>query len=86
MRKYKKAGLNTVQTYAEWSLHEPRKGQFDFAGDNDLFRFIELAQKHDLLVILRVGWYSDDMKAVHLIITLIYSLMFPLRSIHLCGT
>ena len=56
MRKYKKAGLNAVQTYAEWSLHEPHKGQFDFDGDNDLFRFIELAQKHDLLVILRVGW------------------------------
>lgn len=57
MIKYKKAGLNTVQTYVEWSLHEPYKKIYDFEGDNDLFKFINLAAKHDLLVILRVGPY-----------------------------
>lgn len=46
-----------MQTYVEWSLHEPYKGVYDFEGDTDLFRFIELAHKHDLLVILRVGPY-----------------------------
>ena len=42
-------------SYVEWSTMEPKKGQFDFTGINDLVRFITLAQNLDLLVILRPG-------------------------------
>ena len=59
MSKMRAAGLNALQTYVEWNSHEPEQGKYDFSGDNDLVRFIKLAQKHDLLVLLRVGPYID---------------------------
>lgn len=53
--KIKAAGLNTVESYTCWNLHEPKKGVFDFSGMLDLERFIELADKVGLKVILRTG-------------------------------
>lgn len=51
-------GANTVMTYVPWNWHETKKGTFDFRSEGrDLARFIQLAQKHDLLVILRAGPY-----------------------------
>ena len=32
MKKYRAAGLNTLETYCCWNLHEPRKGEFCFSG------------------------------------------------------
>uniref|UniRef100_A0A131YM23 Beta-galactosidase n=1 Tax=Rhipicephalus appendiculatus TaxID=34631 RepID=A0A131YM23_RHIAP len=51
----KAAGLNAIQTYVEWSTHEPEEGQF--AGAQELVHFLNLAQSHDLLVLLRIGPY-----------------------------
>ena len=51
--------MNTVQTYVEWSSHEPRPGQFDFSGPNDIVKYIETAQKLGLDVILRPGPFID---------------------------
>ena len=42
--KLKSAGLNTVQTYIEWSSHEPEEGEYDFEGMEDVLKFIELAE------------------------------------------
>ncbi len=50
-------GLNAVSTYVFWNRHEPRPGVYDFAGENDIARFIRLAQEEDLLVVLRPGPY-----------------------------
>lgn len=55
LTKIKAAGLNTVETYTCWNLHEPHKGEFDFSGMLDLERFIETADKVGLKVILRTG-------------------------------
>ncbi len=55
--KLKACGFNTVETYVAWNLHEPMPDQFVFDGRLDLIRFIQLAQKHDLLVIVRPGPY-----------------------------
>ena len=55
MKKIRAAGLNTVETYTAWNMHEPKKGVFDFTGMLDLCRFIELADKNSLKVILRTG-------------------------------
>lgn len=55
--KMKAAGLNTIQTYVAWNVHEPIEGQYDFEGQNDIFEFIEMANALDLLVILRPGPY-----------------------------
>lgn len=50
-------GLDTVETYVAWNLHEPRRGQFDFSGGADLERFVGLAAKEGLRVIVRPGPY-----------------------------
>lgn len=51
----KVAGLNTVETPVYWNRHEPRPGQFDFTGDNDLRRFVQLVGDAGLYCILRPG-------------------------------
>jgi beta-galactosidase len=50
-------GLNTVSIYVFWNQHEPREGVFHFSGDADIARFVRLAQKEGLWVILRPGPY-----------------------------
>lgn len=55
MRKIKAAGLNTVESYTCWNLHEPHKGEFNFSGMLDLERFIKTAERVGLKVILRTG-------------------------------
>ena len=56
-RRSREAGLNTVETYAFWNLHERQRGLYDFAGRLDLVRFCQLAQQAGLNVILRIGPY-----------------------------
>ncbi|PWA63941.1 beta-galactosidase 17 [Artemisia annua] len=53
----KALGLNAIQTYVPWNLHEPKEGQLDFDGIADIVSFLELCHKLDLLVLLRPGPY-----------------------------
>ena len=53
----KALGMNTICLYVFWNSHEQKEGEFDFSGQNDLRRFIELCRKHDMKVILRPGPY-----------------------------
>ncbi len=53
--KLRAMGLNTVETYVAWNLHEPRPGQFRFEDGLDLVAFIALAQELELYVIVRPG-------------------------------
>jgi len=55
----KLAGLNTIETSVVWSRHEPRPGHFDFKGDADLRRFVELVGKAGLYCVLSVGPFVD---------------------------
>ncbi len=57
LAKLKAAGLNTVETYVAWNMHEPRKGEYNFSGMADIVRFIKIAQNLGLYVILRPGPY-----------------------------
>lgn len=57
LKKLEACGLNTVETYTCWNLHEPREGEFDFSGGLDIARFIDLAASLGLYVILRPGPY-----------------------------
>ena len=36
LRMLRAMGLNTIGTYVFWNLHEPRPGEFDFKGGNDV--------------------------------------------------
>ncbi|XP_065347232.1 beta-galactosidase-1-like protein 2 [Cloeon dipterum] len=64
LKRMRAAGLNAIETYVPWNLHEPKMGVFDFGqGGNDFSRlldirqFLQIAQEEDLLVILRPGPY-----------------------------
>jgi beta-galactosidase len=57
LRKLKECGMNTVETYTCWNLHERKEGEFDFTGILDLERFILTAKKLGLYLILRPGPY-----------------------------
>jgi beta-galactosidase len=57
LQKARAMGLNTVETYVFWNLHEPRPGEFDFSGQLDVAAFIRMAQEEGLNVILRPGPY-----------------------------
>jgi len=50
-------GLNTVEVYVPWNLHEPYPEQYTWTGAADLERFIGLAEKLNLMVLIRAGPY-----------------------------
>jgi hypothetical protein len=57
IRAAKQAGLNTIETYVFWNLHEPQPGIFDFEGDRDLRRFVEIVGEEGMYCVLRPGPY-----------------------------
>jgi hypothetical protein len=57
IKKMLTGGLNAVQTYSAWNLHEPQKGVYNFEGLLDIERFLTLCKKYNLYVILRPGPY-----------------------------
>lgn len=57
LEKLKALGMNTVETYIPWNMHEPKKGEFDFSGRLDLERFVSIAEELGLYVILRPSPY-----------------------------
>lgn len=62
LRRLRAAGLNTVETYVPWNLHEPEIGTYDFGNGDfemsdflDIKQFITTAQEEDLFVLVRPG-------------------------------
>ncbi|WP_051970206.1 glycoside hydrolase family 35 protein [Kitasatospora azatica] len=50
-------GLNTVETYVPWNLHEPAPGEYEFTGRLDLVAFVRAAERTGLKVLVRPGPY-----------------------------
>ncbi|XP_060176196.1 beta-galactosidase 13-like [Lycium barbarum] len=59
IRKAKEGGLNLIQTYVFWNLHEPVQGQLNFEGNNDVVKFIKTIGEQGLYVTLRIGPYIE---------------------------
>ncbi len=57
LRMLRAMGLNTVETYVPWNLHEPRPGEYDFAGIADLDRFLRTTREAGLHAIVRPSPY-----------------------------
>ncbi|HET6856017.1 MAG TPA: beta-galactosidase [Streptomyces sp.] len=57
LRKARLMGLNTVETYVPWNLHQPTPGAFDLDGLLDLPHYLSLAHAEGLHVLLRPGPY-----------------------------
>ncbi|XP_038973929.1 beta-galactosidase 11-like [Phoenix dactylifera] len=59
INKAKHGGLNAIETYVFWNIHEPVQGQFNFSGRYDLVRFIKVVQEAGMFLILRIGPYVE---------------------------
>ena len=58
MIEMKSSGLNAIETYVFWNLHQPQSpDQYDFSGRLNLTLFLQTAAELDLYVILRIGPY-----------------------------
>ncbi|KAK7010939.1 beta-galactosidase [Biomphalaria glabrata] len=55
--KMKFAGLNAVQGYVPWNVHELTPGNFTWEGSSNLTQFLEIAQEVGIDVLLRLGPY-----------------------------
>lgn len=54
----KALGLNTLSVYIMWNYHETARGEFDFStGNKNLPLFLEMAEKHGMMVLFRPGPY-----------------------------
>ncbi|XP_077233745.1 beta-galactosidase 5-like [Tasmannia lanceolata] len=57
IQKAKDGGLDVIDTYVFWNVHEPSPGNYNFEGRYDLVRFIKTVQTAGLYVHLRIGPY-----------------------------
>ncbi|KAF2287083.1 hypothetical protein GH714_038061 [Hevea brasiliensis] len=58
IQKAKDGGLDAIETYIFWNAHEPRRRQYNFAGNLDFIKFFQLVQEAGLYGILRIGPYA----------------------------
>ena len=56
--KMKSAGVQIVATYLIWIHHEEVEGQWEWSGNKDLRRFVQLCAKHGMYVVPRIGPWS----------------------------
>ncbi|MYM30442.1 glycoside hydrolase family 35 [Duganella sp. CY15W] len=63
LRKMKAAGIDIVASYVMWNHHEEVQGKFDWSGNRDLRRFVQLATRAGLDVVVRVGpWAHAEVR------------------------
>ncbi|XP_057449008.1 beta-galactosidase 8-like [Lotus japonicus] len=58
IQKSKDGGLDVIETYVFWNLHEPVRGQYNFEGRGDLVQFVKAVAAAGLYVHLRIGPYA----------------------------
>ena len=56
--KMRCGGINILSTYIFWNVHEEEEGVFRFDGCRDLRAFLEVCEKHRMMVIVRVGPFA----------------------------
>ena len=55
VKKMKDGGVTIIANYVFWNHVEEREGIFDWSGQRDLRRFLEVCRKENLPVVLRIG-------------------------------
>ncbi|XP_020261943.1 beta-galactosidase 7-like [Asparagus officinalis] len=58
--KAKQGGIDVIQTYVFWNVHEPVQGQYNFQGRYDLVKFIKEVRDQGLYVSLRIGPFIES--------------------------
>ena len=56
--KMKADGVQIIATYVFWIHHEEIEGQFEWSGQRDLRRFVQLCAKHKLYAFVRIGPFA----------------------------
>lgn len=57
INKARLMGLNTIETYVAWNVHETKKGEYNFEGMYDLCAFLDEIKKAGMYAIVRPGPY-----------------------------
>lgn len=57
IHKAKLMGLNTIETYIAWNVHETERGEYNFSGMYDIGAFLEEVKKAGMYAIVRPGPY-----------------------------
>ncbi|WJX61434.1 Beta-galactosidase 7 [Trifolium repens] len=57
IQKAKDGGLDAIETYIFWDLHEPVQRGYNFSGNLDFVKFFKLIQEAGLYAIIRIGPY-----------------------------
>ncbi len=55
IRKMKAGGINVIATYVFWIIHEENEGKFEWTGNRNLRKFVQLCAENDIKVIVRIG-------------------------------
>ncbi|CAI9115007.1 OLC1v1015839C1 [Oldenlandia corymbosa var. corymbosa] len=58
--KAKHGGVDAIETYVFWNLHEPQPGQYDFSGRRDIIKFIKEIQAQGLYAVIRIGPFIES--------------------------
>ncbi|PSS30220.1 Beta-galactosidase [Actinidia chinensis var. chinensis] len=58
--KAKEGGVDVIQSYVFWNLHEPQPGQYDFNGRYNLVKFMKEIQTQGLYACLRIGPFIES--------------------------
>lgn len=53
--KMKAGGVTVIPTYVFWSIHEEQEGVFNWIGNRNLRKFLQLCQKHGMWTMVRIG-------------------------------
>ncbi|MGD0569169.1 MAG: beta-galactosidase [Candidatus Sulfotelmatobacter sp.] len=63
IQKMQASGIQVISTYVFWIHHEEVEGQFDWAGQRNLRRFIEICARNGLYVWIRIGpWDHGEVR------------------------
>ena len=76
----KGGGVDIASTYVFWIHHEEQRGRFDWDGDRDLRRFVEMCAETGLYAIVRVGPFCHGEVRNGGMPDWLYGSPFPLRS------
>jgi beta-galactosidase len=83
VRAAKQCGLNCIETPVLWNAHEYQPNRFDFEGERDLRRFVQIVGEEGLFCILRPGPYvGEDFDLGGLPPWLLRDQAMPLRQAH----
>lgn len=55
IEKMKAGGITVVSTYCFWIHHEPREGEWNWSGNRNLHKFLQVCKEAGMPVVLRIG-------------------------------